>query len=94
MHGAMDSAARAAVFELKFSEPGRAQIDVLCQARRFDLLVRTEQLLPPHLRRQIRELYLAARDVAGLVGAVRFHAGHGVALPEPAGAGGPGGITV
>jgi hypothetical protein len=51
--------------------------------------------LPPHLRREIRELYLAARDVAGVVGTVRFHAGRWVALPEPAGAGGPGGgITV
>ena len=90
-----ERAARRAVFALEFSQLGRAQIDVLCHARRFDLLVRTEQPLPPHLRRQIRELYLAARDVAGVVGTVRFHAGRWVALPEPAGAGGPGGgITV
>ena len=78
-------AARRAVFQLEFGELGRCQIDVLCQARRFDLVVRTEQLLPPRVRREFRELYLAARDVAGLV----------LALPEPAGAGGPGGgLTV
>ena len=64
------------------------------QARRFDLLVRIEQPLPPDLRRVIGKLYLAARDVAGLVGEIRFRAGRWVALPEPAGAGGPAGITV
>jgi hypothetical protein len=87
--------ARRAVFELEFSELGRCQIDVLCQARRFDLLVRTEQPLPSFLRREVRELYLAARDVAGLVGELRFRAGQWLALPEPTRAGGPGGgITV
>ena len=44
--------------------------------------------------RVIGKLYLAARDVAGLVGEIRFRAGRWVALPEPAGAGGPAGITV
>jgi hypothetical protein len=84
-------AARRAVFEVEFGALGRCQIDVLCQARRFDLLVRTEQPLPPDLRRDIRQLYLAARDAAGLVGAARFRAGQLLALPEPSAAGG---ITV
>jgi hypothetical protein len=87
-------AARRAVFEVEFGALGRCQIDVLCQARRFDLLVRTEQPLPPALRREIRELYLAARDAAGLIGTARFRAGQLLALPEPSAAGGPGGITV
>jgi hypothetical protein len=84
-------AARRAVFEVEFGALGRCQIDALCQARRFDLLVRTEQPLPPELRREIREIYGAARDAAGLVGAARFRAGQLLALPEP---GGPAGITV
>jgi hypothetical protein len=84
-------AARRAVFEVEFGALGRCQIDALCQARRFDLLVRTEQPLPPELRREIRELYVAARDAAGLVGAARFRAGQLLALPEPSG---PAGITV
>jgi hypothetical protein len=84
-------AARRAVFEVEFGALGRCQIDALCQARRFDLLVRTEQPLPPVLRREIRELYVAARDAAGLVGTARFRAGQLLALPEP---GGPAGITV
>jgi hypothetical protein len=87
--------ARRAVFELEYSELGRCQIDVLCQARRFDLLVRTEESLRPHLRRDLRELYLAAREAAGLVGEIRFRAGGLVALPGPIGAGGAGGgVTV
>jgi hypothetical protein len=84
-------AARRAVFEVEFGALGRCQIDALCQARRFDMLVRTEQPLPPELRREIRELYVAARDAAGLVGTFRFRAGPLLALPEP---GGPAGITV
>jgi hypothetical protein len=80
------------VFELEFGELGRCQIDVLCQARRFDLPVRTARPLPSHLRRDVRELYLAARDVAGLAGTVRFRAGQLLALPEPGGR--PGGVTV
>jgi hypothetical protein len=83
--------ARRAVFEVEFGALGRCQIDALCQARRFDLLVRTEQPLPPELRREIRELYGAARDAGGLVGTARFRAGQLLALPEP---GGPAGITV
>jgi hypothetical protein len=87
-------AARRAVFEVEFGALGRCQIDVLCQARRFDLLVSTEQPLSPDLRRELRELYLAARDAAGLVGTARFRTGQLLALPEPSAAGGPGGITV
>jgi hypothetical protein len=79
---------------VEFGALGRCQIDVLCQARRFDLLVRTEQPLSPDLRRELRELYLAARDAAGLVGTARFRTGQLLALPEPSAAGGPGGITV
>ena len=99
-HGGADQeadgsrAARRAVFEVEFGALGHCQIDVLCQARRFDLLVRTVQSLPPDLRSDIRALYLAARDAAGLVGAVRFRAGQLLALPEPPAAGGVGGITV
>jgi hypothetical protein len=85
-------AARRAVFELECGALGRCQIDVLCQARRFDLLVRTAQPLPLQLRRDIGELYRAARDVAGLGGAVRFRAGQLLALPGPGDR--PGGITV
>jgi hypothetical protein len=94
-HPDRSGGARRAVFDLEFSELGRCQLDVLCQARRFDLLVRTGQPLPARVRRDVRELYLAARDVAGLVGEVRFRADQWLALPEPTGAGGAGGgITV
>ena len=92
--GERSGAIRRAIFEVEFGALGRCQIDVLCQARRFDLLVRTEQPLPPDLRREIREFYLAARDAAGLTGTARFPAGRLLALPEPSAAGGAGGITV
>src|SRR5690606_41313578 len=76
-------ASRRAVFELEFGELGRTQIDVLCRAERFDLSLRTERALDAPLRREIRELYLAARDAAGLAGELRFLVGAWTALPEP-----------
>jgi hypothetical protein len=92
-HNERSGPARRAVFEVEFGVLGRCQIDALCQARRFDLLVRTEQPLPPHVRREIRELYGVARDAGGLVGTARFRAGELLVLPEPGGGPG-GGITV
>jgi hypothetical protein len=50
--------------------------------------------MPPQLRREIRELQLAARENAGVVGEVRFRADPLLALPEPTGAAGPGRVTV
>jgi hypothetical protein len=86
--------ARRAVFEVEFGALGRCQIDVLCQARRFDLLVRTEQPLSRDLRREIRQVYLAARDAAGLIGTAHFRSGRLLALPDVAAPSDPGGITV
>ena len=52
--------------------------------------MRTEQRLDPHLRREIRELYVAARDAAGPLGELRCRAGEWLFLPEVSGPGGPG----
>jgi hypothetical protein len=74
---------------------GRCQIDVLCRAERFDLIVRTEEALAPPLCREVRELYVAARDAAGLLGDVRFRPGEWILLPQPGEAARAGaGITV
>lgn len=74
-----------AVFDVECGKLGRCQIDALYPAQRFDRIVRTEQPLNAHLRREIRELYMAARDTAGPLGA---RAGEWVSCPsrpEPAG---------
>lgn len=60
---------------------------MLCQAQRFDLVMRTEQALDPHLRREIRELYVVARDAAGLLGELRFRAGERISYPNLSGPG-------
>ncbi len=77
------SGSRRAVFELEFSHLGRCQLDALCQARRFDLLVRTEASLDAALQQDIRALFIAARDVAGLSGQVEFRAAELLTLPDP-----------
>jgi hypothetical protein len=77
------SGSRRAVFELEFSHLGRCQLDALCQARRFDLLVRTEAPLDAALQQDIRDLFAAARDVAGLSGQLEFRVADLLALPDP-----------
>jgi hypothetical protein len=77
------SGSRRAVFELEFSHLGRCQLDALCQARRFDLLVGTEAPLDAALQQDIRALFTAARDVAGLSGQVEFRAAELLKLPDP-----------
>jgi hypothetical protein len=79
-------AAQRAVFEIKFSELGRCQLDVLCQARRLDLAVRTDGPLAAGLQDDIRALVGAACEIAGLAGTVEFRAAGLLTLPHPSGA--------
>ena len=72
-----------AIFEVEFSELGRCQLDVLCQARRFDLAVRTGQSLETGLQNDIRGLFRAACTLAGWAGEVDFRAEELLDLPDP-----------
>jgi hypothetical protein len=91
-HARRTAAARNGRPIMRAPPDGRCSSSSSASGTRFNLLVAPSGLLPPHLRREIRELYLPG-EIAGLVGAVRCHAGRWLALPEPAGAGGPGSIT-
>ena len=62
---------------------GRCQLDVLCRAARFDLVVRTEQPLGATLQGDIRVLVHAASEVGGVTGKVEFRAAGLLALPAP-----------
>lgn len=81
--GERSPAAKRAIFELEFSHLGRCQVDALCQEQRFDLIVRTEQTLAPDLQRDLRVLFVAARDAAGLGGELGFRVAQWVSLPDP-----------
>ena len=72
-----------AIFELDFSHVGRCQVDVLCQGKRFDLILRTEGPLEADIQADIRALFVAARDAAGWAGEISFRADDLVALPTP-----------
>jgi hypothetical protein len=79
------SGARRAIFAVDFSELGCCQLDVLCQARRFDLAVRTERPLAAGLQDEIRGLFGAACEIGGVAGTVEFRAEGLLDLPEPPG---------
>ena len=72
-----------AIFELDFSHVGRCQVDVLCQGKRFDLILRTKAALDPDVQTEIRALFLAARDAAGWGGEISFRTDDLVSLPTP-----------
>jgi hypothetical protein len=77
------SAAQRAVFEVELSQLGRCQLDVLCQARRFDLAVRTDRPLAAALQDDIRALLNAACEIAGVAGKVEFRVAELLTLPDP-----------
>jgi hypothetical protein len=77
------SGARRAIFEVELSELGRCQLDVLCQARRFDLAVRTQRPLAAALQDDIRGLLQAACELASVAGKVDFRAAELLRLPDP-----------
>lgn len=64
------------VLDLRLSRLGRLQLDGLIrkEARRLDLLVRTERPLPPELRDGIRGVFAEAGGITGLGGTVGFQA--------------------
>jgi hypothetical protein len=76
-------ASRRAIFEVELSRLGRCQLDVLCRAARFDLVVRTEEPLPAALQGDIRVLVHAASEVGGVTGKVEFRAAGLLAQPAP-----------
>ena len=67
-----DGTVQRAIFEVELSHLGRCQLDVLCQAERFDLVVRSAAPLGPAIEDDIRSLIAATRAAAGLAGRLEF----------------------
>ena len=78
-----EDAVQRAVFEVDLSHLGRCQLDVLCQAARFDLVVRSAASLAPAVKGEIRSLIAATREAAGLAGRLEFRPAELLALPDP-----------
>jgi hypothetical protein len=64
-----------AVFDLSLSELGRCQIDVLCQTKRFDFLMRSDNVLPSQDQQAISVLFRSACEIAGVTGEINFKTG-------------------
>ena len=73
---------RRAIFEVELSRLGRCQLDVLCQATRFDLVVRSAEPLGAGLQDDIRSLVRAASELAGWAGVVEFRVAELLPLAE------------
>lgn len=73
------------VFDLEFSQLGHMQIDGLVKAKRkhLDLIIRTDEPLPPEMRTGIAEIFEDARDTLGMGGQVAFQAAPGNFVTVP-----------
>jgi len=67
------------VVDLNLSRLGHLQIDGLVgdKNKRLDMVLRTDDPLPPHMREDIRRLFTNALEVTGLEGSVGFQAAPG-----------------
>lgn len=72
-----------AIFEVELSHLGRCQLDVLCQAGRFDLVVRSAAPLGPAVEEHVRGVIAATRAAAGLAGRLEFRPAGLLMLPDP-----------
>jgi len=77
LYGAEEEDATRFVLEIEMSRLGGLQLDGLVQAKRFDLILRTEQPLPQEMRKRITEIFQEANEISGIAGALSF-----VATPD------------
>lgn len=81
------------VVDVALSRLGRLQIDGLVyeKMRRFDLILRTAQPLPPDIQNDIRNMFAAALETTGHNGAIAFRADPAAFIePQPGGPATPG----
>ena len=62
------------VLEVEMSRLGEMQLDGLVHAKRFDLILRTRQALPPVMRQDITKIFEDANEAAGTSGSIGFQA--------------------
>lgn len=62
------------IVEVRLSQLGDLQLDGLIKQKRFDLMLRTRQALPPSMRQRITEIFGSANSAAGYLGNVGFQA--------------------
>ncbi|MEM9627025.1 MAG: hypothetical protein AAGA21_12390 [Pseudomonadota bacterium] len=75
-HGEADpDGAKRALFDVSFSQIGRCQIDVLCQERRFDFLIRSEKPIRSEDRQDLTDIFVSACEIAGTKGEIAFNVG-------------------
>lgn len=60
------------ILDVSLSRMGAVQLDGLIRQKRFDLTLRTNEALPDNIQKDIREIYQAAHEVAGLNGQLVF----------------------
>jgi hypothetical protein len=69
------------IFDIQFSELGPMQIDGLLRPRmdyqkQLDILVRTREMLPNDMRRDLRDLFSESIGAYGMNGVLTFQAGY------------------
>ncbi|WP_044561694.1 hypothetical protein [Azospirillum sp. B4] len=81
---------RRFLIDLQLSQLGPMQLDGLIWTSRFDLVIRTRQLLPASLTRELHGIYSNSLAAVGYTGSLAFQTGaHGWVDHAAAGGGGP-----
>ncbi|HYC03575.1 MAG TPA: hypothetical protein VED40_09800 [Azospirillaceae bacterium] len=73
--GAGPELARRFLIDLEFTALGAMQLDGLVRGARFDLVVRTAQLLPAELKRDLTGIFTGSVEAVGYAGALTFQTG-------------------
>ncbi|HEV7367924.1 hypothetical protein [Arenibaculum sp.] len=85
--------ARRFLIDVDLSALGKMQFDGLVRDKRFDLILRTRDVLPAEIRQDVQNLFTVTLDGLGLTGSASFQGGGEgwVVVPPSPGAAGAGG---
>ena len=77
------------ILNLHLSRMGDMQLDGFLHKKRFDLILRSEEKLPPAIRQELLQKFAAGLDQTGMQGGMTFQtrAESWMQIPETAGAG-------
>lgn len=63
------------LIDVRFSQLGPLQLDGFAQTKKLDIIIRSEQTLPPGLHHELRSLYTKALSGLGYAGSLNFQVG-------------------
>jgi len=74
------------LIDMRLSRLGAMQVDGFVQAKKLDMILRSEHVLPEGLHAELRQAYIKALDAIGYAGTLNFQVGrqHWMVMKKPA----------